>query len=90
MEELEKQVDANMENTEVKDLLSSNIHLVIKLQAWARGNKARKAVKFMRSKQIGSNKYFTMLEFKETVSPRRSKDMGSFGKTFGSTDDFLK
>lgn len=43
----------------------------------------------MKSKQIGSSKYFTMLEFKETVSPRRSKGKQSFGKVFGNTDDFV-
>lgn len=63
------------------------MNLIIKLQAWARGNKARKQVNFMKSKQIGSSKYFTMVEFKETVSPRRSK--AEFGKTFGNTDDFV-
>lgn len=62
-----------MENNDVKDLLQSNIHLIIKLQAWARGNKSRKQVKFMKSKQIGSSKYFTMVEFKETMSPEKSK-----------------
>ena len=68
-----------MENTQVKDLLANNIHLIIKLQAWARGNKCRKQVKFMKSKQIGSSKYFTMVEFKETMSPNKAKENQSFG-----------
>ena len=61
----------NMQVAEVKDVLAANIHLIIKIQAWARGNKARKHTKFLKSKQIGSSKYFTFNEFKETVSPKK-------------------
>lgn len=48
--------------------LNKNIKLIVKIQAWARGNRARKQTAFMKSKQIGSSRYFTFAEFKETVS----------------------
>ena len=53
------------------ELLMKNIHYVIKLQAWARGNKARRQFVFLKSKQIGSAKYFTMAELMETQSQSR-------------------
>ena len=49
-------------------LLQQNIHYIVKLQAWARGNRARKQFVFLKSKQIGSAKYFTMAELMETQS----------------------
>jgi len=88
-EQLEKAVEKNMENNDVKDLLANNIHLVIKLQAWARGNKCRNNVKFMKSKQIGSDKYFTMAEFKETISISKTKENQSFGQHIKTTKEFL-
>jgi len=56
-----------MTDQEVLKFLQDNVHLIIKLQNWVRGNKARKQVAFMKSKQIGSSRYFTFVEFKETV-----------------------
>jgi hypothetical protein len=47
--------------------LQKNIRYIVKLQAWVRGNKARKELAFKKSKQIGSSKYFTYAEFNETV-----------------------
>ena len=47
-------------------LLHQNMHFIVKLQAWARGNRARKQFVFLKSKQIGSAKYFTMAELQET------------------------
>lgn len=46
--------------------LQKNIRYIIKLQCWVRGNRGRKQVAFMKSKQIGSAKYFTFLERQET------------------------
>jgi len=48
--------------------LQANLHIIIRLQAWARGNRARKQIKFMKSKQIGSSRYFTFEEYKETLN----------------------
>lgn len=55
-----------MEDDEALIFLQSNIKYIIKLQAWARGHKARQKVSFMKSKQLGSSKYFTFLEYQET------------------------
>lgn len=59
-------------------LLMKNIKSIIKLQAWARGNRARRQFVFLKSKQIGSAKYFTMAELMETQSLSRDvRDMHS-------------
>jgi hypothetical protein len=58
----------NMEEKEVQDILKANMHYIIKIQAWFRGTLTRKEIKHLKSKQIGSSKYFTFVEFKETVS----------------------
>jgi hypothetical protein len=50
------------------DYLLLNMHYIVKLQAWVRGNKARRQTEIIKSKQIGSNKYFTFAEFKETAT----------------------
>ena len=42
------------------------MHIVVKMQAWARRNKARRNYAYMRKKQIGSAKYFTLAELMET------------------------
>jgi len=39
-----------MTDQEVAQFLKANVHLIIKLQKWARGNRARKQVAFMKSK----------------------------------------
>lgn len=58
-------INSNMSDIEVIDFLKKNIHYICKLQAWYRGNKARKRVDFMKSKKIGSKKYFTFEELSE-------------------------
>jgi hypothetical protein len=42
------------------------MHIVVRMQAWARRNKARRNYAYMRKKQIGSAKYFTLAELMET------------------------
>ena len=51
-------------------LLTQNIHLIIKLQAWIRGCRARRMLGMLRAKQLGSSKYFTQEEARETVTKR--------------------
>jgi hypothetical protein len=55
-----------MTDSEVISFLQDHVKYIVKLQAWARGLKARKRVNFMKSKQIGSSKYFTFKEYQET------------------------
>jgi len=55
-----------MTDEEVISFLQENVKYIIKLQSWARGQKARKKVLFLKSKQIGSGKYFTFKEYQET------------------------
>jgi len=43
---------------------------IVKIQAWFRGNNARRMISLLRSKQMGSSKYFTQEEARETVSKR--------------------
>lgn len=51
-----------MTDSEVRDFLTQNIHYIIKLQSWYRGNKARRRILFLRSKQIGLKKYLNRVE----------------------------
>ena len=67
-----------MTDSEVRDFLSQNIHFIIKLQSWYRGNKARRKILFLKSKQIGSQKYFTKIEFQQIDHT----DKSSVKKTF--------
>jgi len=46
---------------------------IVKIQAWFRGHNARKIIGLLRSKQLGSSKYFTQEEARETVSKRLYK-----------------
>jgi len=46
--------------------IRANMHIVVKMQSWARRNKARRNYAYMRKKQIGSAKYFTLAELMET------------------------
>ena len=46
--------------------LRTNIHIVVKIQSWARRNIARRNFAYMKKKQIGSAKYFTLAELMET------------------------
>ena len=71
-----------MSDSEVRDFLSSNIHYIIKLQSWYRGNKGRRRILFLKSKQIGSKKYFTKTELKEIDQTDKS------GKTAKRTFTF--
>ena len=64
---------SEMSNDEVVQFLNDNIKYIVKLQAWARGNKARRKVAFMKSKQIGSSKYFTFKEYQETEANQTSR-----------------
>jgi hypothetical protein len=52
----------------VEKYLQQNIHMIIKLQAWFRGHTARRLIGLLRAKQLGSSKYFTQEEARETVS----------------------
>ena len=42
------------------------MHIVVKMQAWAKRNKAMRNYAYMKKKQIGSAKYFTLAELMET------------------------
>jgi hypothetical protein len=42
--------------------------LIVKIQAWWRGYTTRRMIGLLRSKQLGSSKYFTQEEARETVS----------------------
>ncbi|CDW71402.1 UNKNOWN [Stylonychia lemnae] len=53
------------------EYLKKNIRKIIKIQAAYRGFKARRLTSMLRSKHIGSSKYFTYEESKETVSKKR-------------------
>lgn len=44
--------------------------IIIKIQAWWRGTIARRHIGMLRSKQLGSSKYFTQEEARETVTKR--------------------
>ena len=41
---------------------------IVKLQAFWRGHTARKLIGMLRAKQLGSSKYFTQEEARETVT----------------------
>lgn len=51
-------------------LFQDNMQYIVKIQAAYRGHLSRKLTSMMRSKQIGSSKYFTYEESKETISKR--------------------
>jgi hypothetical protein len=50
--------------------LRSNIRYIIKLQAWWRGHTGRRLISLLKAKQLGSSKYFTQEEARETVTKR--------------------
>ena len=60
--EPEHRLTRAMTDSEVRDFLTQNIHYIIKLQSWYRGNKARRRILFLRSKQIGLKKYLNRVE----------------------------
>jgi len=39
-----------------------NIRIIVRLQAWVRGSRARRQAKFLKAKKAGANKYFTLDE----------------------------
>mmetsp|Transcript_18652 Transcript_18652/g.31901 ORF Transcript_18652/g.31901 Transcript_18652/m.31901 type:complete len:124 (+) Transcript_18652:413-784(+) len=57
-----------LDSDEVMSFLHQNIGIVIGLQAWVRGNRDRKKVEMLRGKQMGSKKYFTKQEYRETFA----------------------
>jgi hypothetical protein len=60
----------NVQKKDVDKYLQQNMHMIIKLQAWFRGHTARRLIGLLRAKQLGSSKYFTQEEARETVSKR--------------------
>jgi len=60
----------NLSDAEYNTLLQQKLPMIIKLQAWWRGYHARQLISLLRAKQIGSSKYFTVEEAKETVTQR--------------------
>ena len=48
--------------------LQKNMRMIIKLQAFWRGYTARRLISLLRSKQLGSSKYFTQEEARETIT----------------------
>ena len=52
-------------------LLQSKVRLIVKLQAAWRGHTARRLISLLRAKQMGSSKYFTQEEARETVTKNR-------------------
>ena len=49
-------------------LLQSKMRQIVKLQAFWRGHTARRLISMLRAKQLGSSKYFTQEEARETVT----------------------
>ena len=59
---------ASSEN--VNNLLLTKMKYIVKVQAWWRGYQARRLIGLLRAKQLGSSKYFTQEEARETISKR--------------------
>jgi hypothetical protein len=57
-------------NKEYDLYLKRNIKYIIKIQAWWRGNTGRRLISMLKAKQLGSSKYFTQEEARETVTKR--------------------
>ena len=49
-------------------LLQQNYRMIVKLQAFWRGYTARRLISLLKAKQLGSSKYFTQEEAKETIT----------------------
>ena len=58
------------EDRQLNKLLHSKMKYIIKLQAFWRGHTARRLISLLRAKQLGSSKYFTQEEARETISKR--------------------
>ena len=54
--------------------LKRHVKEIIKLQAAFRGYQARKYIQMLKSKNVGSSKYFTYEESKETLSTKKQFD----------------
>jgi len=50
--------------------LKSKLKYIVKVQAWWRGQTSRRMISMLRAKQMGSSKYFTQDEARETLSKR--------------------
>ena len=55
-------------NRDYNQLLQNKMRYIIKLQAFWRGHTARRLISLLRAKQLGSSKYFTQEEARETVT----------------------
>lgn len=49
-------------------LLTKKMKYIVKVQAWWRGHTARRLIGLLKSKQLGSSKYFTQEEARETIT----------------------
>ena len=58
------------QDKDLNNLLASKMKFIIKLQAFWRGHRARRVLSLLRAKQLGSSKYFTQEEARETISKR--------------------
>lgn len=61
--------DANMQN-----FLKKHTKEIVRIQAAFRGYQARKYISLLKSKNVGSSKYFTYEESKETISSKKGFD----------------
>lgn len=52
------------------EMIKKHWRKIVKIQAVFRGSQARKYISLLRSKQIGSSKYFTYEESRETVTKK--------------------
>ena len=50
--------------------LQQNVHMIIRLQSTWKGYRARRMISLLKAKQLGSSKYFTQEEARETVTKR--------------------
>mmetsp|Transcript_39533 Transcript_39533/g.60364 ORF Transcript_39533/g.60364 Transcript_39533/m.60364 type:complete len:100 (+) Transcript_39533:663-962(+) len=57
-----------MSNQDLQGYLAKNIKFIIKLQAWVRGNRARKHTEALKSKILKLAIYFTYDDYKETLT----------------------
>ncbi len=56
------------------NFLKKHSKQIVKIQAAFRGYQARKYISLLRSKNVGSSKYFTYEESKETISSKKAFD----------------
>jgi IQ calmodulin-binding motif len=75
------QVKGNKNIVKVADAMTENylkkhMNKIVKIQSIYRGYMARKYLSLLRSKNVGSSKYFTYEESKETISKMKKYDPG--------------